>query len=84
MTDEEALELVRERGIAMAEAAARHPGSMAAILGLEDEVVETLCRKILGVWPANYTARGRSSSPASTPPSMSAASWRKKRARAAP
>ena len=39
MTVEEALELVRERGIAMAEAAARHPGSMAAILGLEDEVV---------------------------------------------
>jgi len=39
MTDEEAIALVRERGIAMAEAAARHPGSMAAILGLEDEVV---------------------------------------------
>src|SRR2546427_6992689 len=45
MSVEEALELVRERGIAMAEAAARHPGSMAAILGLEDEIVETLCRK---------------------------------------
>ena len=59
MTVEEALELVRERGIAMAEAAARHPGSMAAILGLEDEVVETLCRKILGVWPANYNCPGQ-------------------------
>jgi len=59
MTDEEAIELVRERGIAMAEAAARHPGSMAAILGLEDEVVETLCRKILGVWPANYNCPGQ-------------------------
>src|SRR6266700_2770890 len=59
MTDEEALALVRERGIAMAEAAARHPGSMAAILGLEDEVVETLCRKILGVWPANYNCPGQ-------------------------
>jgi [acyl-carrier-protein] S-malonyltransferase len=59
MTIEEALELVRERGIAMAEAAARHPGSMAAILGLEDEVVETLCRKILGVWPANYNCPGQ-------------------------
>lgn len=59
MTLEEALELVRERGIAMAEAAARHPGSMAAILGLEDEVVETLCRKILGVWPANYNCPGQ-------------------------
>jgi [acyl-carrier-protein] S-malonyltransferase len=54
ITIEDALALVRERGIAMAEAAAQHPGSMAAILGLEDEVVETLCRQILGVWPANY------------------------------
>ena len=59
MSVEEALELVRERGIAMAEAAAQHPGSMAAILGLEDEVVETLCRKILGVWPANYNCPGQ-------------------------
>ncbi len=59
MTDEEAIALVRERGIAMAEVAALHPGSMAAILGLEDEVVETLCRKILGVWPANYNCPGQ-------------------------
>ncbi len=59
MTDEEAIALVRERGIAMAEAAAQHPGSMAAILGLEDEVVEMICRKILGVWPANYNCPGQ-------------------------
>jgi [acyl-carrier-protein] S-malonyltransferase len=59
LTDEEAIALVRERGIAMAEAAAQHPGSMAAILGLEDEVVETLCRQILGVWPANYNCPGQ-------------------------
>ena len=50
---------MRERGLAMAEAARRHPGSMAAILGLEDEEVETLCRKILGVWPANYNCPGQ-------------------------
>jgi [acyl-carrier-protein] S-malonyltransferase len=43
----------------MAEAAARNPGSMAAILGLADEVVEGLCRKILGVWPANYNCPGQ-------------------------
>ncbi|MDX6485350.1 MAG: [acyl-carrier-protein] S-malonyltransferase [Gaiellaceae bacterium] len=59
MTDEEAIALVRERGIAMAETALEHPGSMAAILGLEDEVVETLCRRILGVWPANYNCPGQ-------------------------
>ena len=51
--------LVRERGLAMAEAAKEHPGSMAAILGLEDEVVELLCRRILGVWPANYNCPGQ-------------------------
>jgi [acyl-carrier-protein] S-malonyltransferase len=55
----DAIALVRERGIAMAEAAKLHPGSMAAILGLEDEVVETLCRQILGVWPANYNCPGQ-------------------------
>jgi [acyl-carrier-protein] S-malonyltransferase len=59
MTIEEAITLVRERGLAMADAAARNPGSMAAILGLADEVVEALCRKILGVWPANYNCPGQ-------------------------
>ena len=55
----EAIALVRERGLAMAEVARQRPGSMAAILGLEDEQVETLCRKILGVWPANYNCPGQ-------------------------
>ncbi|HET7573196.1 MAG TPA: ACP S-malonyltransferase [Gaiellaceae bacterium] len=59
MSVEEAIALVRERGLAMAEAATMHPGSMAAILGLEDEKVEMLCRKILGVWPANYNCPGQ-------------------------
>jgi [acyl-carrier-protein] S-malonyltransferase len=56
---EEAIRLVRERGLAMAEAARERPGSMAAILGLEDEVVESLCRRIIGVWPANYNSPGQ-------------------------
>jgi [acyl-carrier-protein] S-malonyltransferase len=59
MTVEEAVALVRERGLAMAEAARERPGSMAAVLGLDDEVVENLCRKILGVWPANYNCPGQ-------------------------
>jgi len=59
MTLEEAITLVRERGLAMADAAARNPGSMAAILGLADDVVEGLCRRILGVWPANYNCPGQ-------------------------
>jgi [acyl-carrier-protein] S-malonyltransferase len=59
MSIKDAIALVRERGMAMAEAARQKPGSMAAILGLEDEVVEQLCRKILGVWPANYNCPGQ-------------------------
>jgi len=55
----DAIGLVRERGLAMAEAARQRPGAMAAILGLEDQLVETLCRKILGVWPANYNCPGQ-------------------------
>ena len=55
----EAIGLVRERGLAMAEAARMHPGAMAAILGLDDEAVENLCRKIIGVWPANYNCPGQ-------------------------
>jgi [acyl-carrier-protein] S-malonyltransferase len=59
METSDAIALVRERGLAMAEAARRHPGVMAAILGLEDDAVETLCRKIIGVWPANYNCPGQ-------------------------
>ena len=56
---EEAVALVRERGLAMAEAARKNPGSMAAILGLDDEVVERICRRIANVWPANYNCPGQ-------------------------
>jgi [acyl-carrier-protein] S-malonyltransferase len=59
MTVGEASALVRERGLAMAETARRRPGSMAAILGLDDPIVEQLCRRIIGVWPANYNCPGQ-------------------------
>jgi [acyl-carrier-protein] S-malonyltransferase len=55
----EAIALVRERGLVMAAAAKERPGSMAAILGLADEAVEALCRKIANVWPANYNCPGQ-------------------------
>ena len=55
----DAIGLVRERGVAMAAVAKEHPGSMAAILGLADEAVEALCRKITNVWPANYNCPGQ-------------------------
>jgi [acyl-carrier-protein] S-malonyltransferase len=59
LTPAQAIALVRERGLAMAEAAEENPGSMAAILGLADEVVESLCRRIANVWPANYNCPGQ-------------------------
>ena len=59
MSARDAIALVRERGLAMAAAAKEHPGSMAAILGLADEAVEALCRKISNVWPANYNCPGQ-------------------------
>jgi [acyl-carrier-protein] S-malonyltransferase len=55
----DAVRLVRERGLATAEAAAEHPGAMAALIGLADEDVEQLCDGIEGVWPANYNSPGQ-------------------------
>jgi [acyl-carrier-protein] S-malonyltransferase len=55
----DAIRLVRERGLATAEAAAEVPGAMAAVIGLADEQVEQLCAGIDGVWPANYNCPGQ-------------------------
>jgi [acyl-carrier-protein] S-malonyltransferase len=55
----DAVALVRERGEAMAEAARETPGAMAAVLGLDDAVVEQLCAGIDNVWPANYNCPGQ-------------------------
>ena len=55
----DAIALVRQRGLLMAAAAEERPGSMAAILGLADNVVEALCQKIANVWPANYNCPGQ-------------------------
>jgi len=59
LTAAEAIALVRERGLAMAAAARERPGTMAAILGLADEAVESICHKIQNVWPANYNCPGQ-------------------------
>jgi [acyl-carrier-protein] S-malonyltransferase len=59
LADRDAIALVRERGRAMADAADRHPGAMAAVLGLDDSIVEELCAGIESVWPANYNCPGQ-------------------------
>ncbi|MGB0315990.1 MAG: ACP S-malonyltransferase [Flavobacteriaceae bacterium] len=57
---EEGLSLVSERALAMQEACNQSPGTMAAILGLEDEKVEAICKEIEGiVIPANYNCPGQ-------------------------
>jgi [acyl-carrier-protein] S-malonyltransferase len=59
LSDRDAVELVRERGLATAAAAAERPGAMTAIIGLDDAVVEELCSGIEDVWPANYNCPGQ-------------------------
>ena len=59
LADAEAVRLVRARGEAMAEAAGERPGGMAAVLGLDDAVVEELCAEVGNVWPANYNCPGQ-------------------------
>jgi len=54
------LKLVYQRALAMQEACELAPGTMAAILGLEDGLVEEICRDIPGiVVPANYNCPGQ-------------------------
>ncbi|MGA3215876.1 MAG: ACP S-malonyltransferase [Acidimicrobiales bacterium] len=57
---EDGLRLVSERGAAMQEAAECAPGTMIAVLGLDDESVETACRRVDGeAWIANFNAPGQ-------------------------
>jgi len=55
----DALRIVRLRGQEMLRAAVTNPGGMAAVIGLEEAVVEALCAEQDGVWPANYNAPGQ-------------------------
>ncbi len=57
---DDGLRLVSARAQAMQEACDNHPGSMAAILGLDDQTVEDICKSIEGVVvPANYNCPGQ-------------------------
>ncbi len=52
--------LVCERSDAMHQAGIDHPGTMAAVLGLDDEDVEVACRRAdSDVWVANFNAPGQ-------------------------
>ena len=57
---EDGLFLVQERGAAMQEAADARPGSMMAVLGLDDDDVEAVCQRAEAeVWAANFNAPGQ-------------------------
>ena len=60
MTFEDGLKLVYNRALAMQKACEQNPSTMAAILGLEDKIVEEVCKSINGVVvPANYNCTGQ-------------------------
>ena len=57
---ESGLKLVHQRALAMQDACDEVPGTMAAVLGLEDQVIEDVCTKISGiVVAANYNCPGQ-------------------------
>src|SRR5579875_2749138 len=51
--------LVAARGEAMQAAADAQPGTMAAVLGLEPDLVRKACAEVEGAWPANDNAPGQ-------------------------
>jgi len=56
----DAVKLVHERGKLMNKAFEKEPGSMMVVLGLNDEVVENICKESgLRVYPANYNSDGQ-------------------------
>lgn len=57
---EDGLKLVLQRALAMQKACELKPSTMAAILGMEDEMVEKICAETTGiVVPANYNSPGQ-------------------------
>ncbi len=57
---EDGLCLVQERALAMQAACDDYPGTMAAVLGLEDKIVESICKTTPGVViAANYNCPGQ-------------------------
>lgn len=57
---EDGLNLVAHRAAAMEEACKANPGTMAAIIGLGDDVIEEICESISDiVVPANYNSPGQ-------------------------
>lgn len=61
LTFEDGLKLVAKRANAMQKACEMQPGTMAAVIGMEDDQVEKICASIIDtvVVPANYNSPGQ-------------------------
>ncbi|CDR30677.1 Malonyl CoA-acyl carrier protein transacylase [Acholeplasma oculi] len=62
-SDEDILKIINKRAELMQKASSKYPGSMAAILQLDDSIIEDLCKRISSnekfLVPANYNAPGQ-------------------------
>ena len=56
---DDGLTLVSKRAQAMQKACELNPSTMAAIIGMEDAVIEQVCAEIDGIVPANYNCPGQ-------------------------
>lgn len=56
---EDGLRLVAARAAAMQKCCEKVPGTMAAVIKLDDETIERICADIPGVVPANYNSPGQ-------------------------
>jgi [acyl-carrier-protein] S-malonyltransferase len=62
MSFRDAVRIVHQRGLYMQEAVPAGTGGMAAILGLDDDIIDDICRKVAGdsvVAPANFNSTGQ-------------------------
>lgn len=59
MSFADGVRLVSQRAMAMQKACEAAPSTMAAIVGLDDAVVEEVCAEVEGVVPANYNCPGQ-------------------------
>ena len=59
LTFADALRVVDQRGRAMQACGEELGGTMAAVIGLDDAILNDVCESVGDVWPANYNAPGQ-------------------------
>ena len=59
LTFPDALKVVEQRGRAMQACGEERGGTMAAVIGLDDAILDEVCESAGDVWPANFNAPGQ-------------------------